>query len=252
MVRKVAVVTGATSGIGRAVAVRLARAGYAVVAVGRRRQLGEALAAELAGEGLEASFEPADIALAGDASRFVESAVATYGRLDVVVNNAAVYRTGSVEETEPETWELVLSVNLGGVYRVSRAAIPHLRAAGGGSIVNVASVHALATQARVAAYAASKGAIVSLTRQMAIDLAPDGIRVNAVLVGGVDTPMAAESFAGAGTTPEEAGWSVDPRVLGRIGRPDEIATVVEFLCSPGSSMMTGAAVVVDAGLLARL
>jgi NAD(P)-dependent dehydrogenase (short-subunit alcohol dehydrogenase family) len=247
----VAIVTGATSGIGRATATLLARSGMAVMAAGRRSDLGESLEAELVSEGLTGRFIQCDVADEQSVARLVDEAVATHGRLDVVINNAAMFLQGSLEETTPEDWDRLLSVNLGGVYRVSRTAIPHIRASGGGSNDNIATVHAFATQPRVAAYAASKGAIVALTRQMAIDLVADGIRVNAIAVGGVDTPMAQASFRAARTTSEEAGWTHDARVLGRMGRPNEIAAVVEFLCSPGASFITGSTLVADAGLLAR-
>lgn len=249
---KVAIVTGATSGIGRATAVLLARQGVSVVAAGRRADRGEELEAQLTAEGRAAHFVPTDVSRRDDVEHLVGSAVERFGRLDIVVNNAATFLYRSVEDCTEEEWDSVLGTNLKGVYLVSHEAIPHLRAAGGGAIVNVSSVHAYATMERVAAYAASKGGVLALTRQMAIDCTPDRIRVNAVIVGGVDTEMAQQHVAALGMTLEEAGFASDDRVLGRVGKPEEIATSILFLVTANSSFVNGAPLLVDGGLLAKL
>lgn len=246
----VAIVTGATSGIGRAAAVLLAREGASVVGAGRRVERGEELVAQLAAEGLAAHFIQTDVSRREDVVRMVAGAIDRFGRLDIVINDAATFLYKSVEETTEDEWDQVMDTNLKSVYLVSHEAIPHMRAAGGGAICNIASVHAYASMPQVAAYAASKGAVLALTRQMAIDCAKDGIRVNALVVGGVDTEMARAHLALRGMTAEEAGFVVDDRVFGRLGRPEEIATGILFLVTPAASFVNGSSLFIDGGLMA--
>lgn len=246
----VAIVTGAASGIGRATATLLARHGASVVVADIRADRGEAAVAELTGEGLAAHFIKTDVSRREDVERLVAGSIERFGRLDTVVNDAAVFVFRSVEESTEEEWDQVIDTNLKSVYLVSHEAIPHLRASGGGAIVNISSVHAFATMPRVAAYAASKGAVLALTRQMAIDLTKDRIRVNAVVVGGVDTEMSRKHFALRGQTPEEAGFLGNDRVIGHIANPEEIASAVLFLVTRDSSFVNGSSLVVDGGLLA--
>lgn len=248
VVGKVAIVTGAGTGIGRASSVLLAREGAAVVACGRRTEIGLDLVSQLRDEGLRAHWVTADVSLRVDAERLVREAVDQFGRLDIVVNNAAMHHYRTLEETTEEEWDRVLATNLKSVYLVSHEAIPHLRAAGGGSIINVASVHAVATMEKYAAYAASKGGVLALSRQVALDVARDGIRVNAMIVGGVNTPMAWDHFASRGLTVELS----DPTEIGRTAEPEEIASGVLFLASSESSFVTGAPFYIDGGLLARI
>ena len=248
----VAIVTGATSGIGRATAVLLAREGASVVAAGRREELGAELVAQLNAEGLSCHFIRTDVSRREDTERLVSGAVARFGRLDIVVNDAAAFLYRGVEDCTEEEWDEVIDTNLKSVYLVCHDAIPHLRAAGGGSIVNVSSVHAYATMERVAAYAASKGAIVALSRQMALDYTRDRIRVNALIVGGVDTAMAHKHAAALGQKLEDVGFPTDDRVLGRAAQPEEIAAGILFLVSPDASFVTGSPIYIDGGLLARL
>ena len=249
---RVALVTGGTAGIGRAIAERLARDGAAVVATGRTATRGQELEAELGAVGLDVRFERADMARPEDCGRAVAKAVEVHGRLDIVVNNAAVFVAASAEETSDDAWDLVLRTNLTSVFLVSRAAIPHLRRAGGGSIVNVASVHAIATVDRVAAYAAAKGGVVALSRQMAHDVAIDRIRVNAVVVGSVATDMSRRHAEAVGRRVPAEGFRIDETVLGRMARPEEIAGAIRFLVGPDASFINGSAFVVDGGLLAKL
>jgi len=245
-------VTGGTTGIGRAATERLASEGAAVVIVGRDEARGHGTEAELREAGLDVTFVRADVATAEDCRRLVEVAAERLGRLDVLVNNAAILEVASVEETSDETWDLVVGTNLSSVFRVSRAAIPHLRAAGGGAIVNVASVHAYATVERLAAYAAAKGGVVALSRQMAHDLAIDRIRVNALVVGSVATEMS--RMHGAATTGVRYDGAFDTGALrlGRIAEPEEIASAIRFLVSADASFVNASAFVVDGGLLAHL
>ena len=179
---KVAIVTGATSGIGRATAVLLAREGASVVAAGRREELGAELVEQLTAEGLSIHYIRTDVSKREDVERLVRGAVARFGRLDIVVNDAAMFLHRGVEDCTEDEWDQIIDTNLKSVYLVCHDAIPHLRAAGGGAIVNVSSVHAYATMERMAAYAASKGGIVALSRQMALDYTRDRIRVNALIV----------------------------------------------------------------------
>jgi NAD(P)-dependent dehydrogenase (short-subunit alcohol dehydrogenase family) len=249
---RVALVTGGTAGIGRAVVERFARDGAAVVTTGRREERGNELSAEMRAAGLDVSYEHADMSTGDDCRRAVAATVERHGRLDIVVNNAAILYATSVEETTDEAWDEVIRTNLTSVFLVSKAAIPHLRAAGGGSIVNFASVHAQATIVRLAAYAAAKGGVVALSRQMAHDLVADHIRVNAVVIGAVATDMSRRHSELLGNDMPSGGFGIDESVLGRTARPEEIAGAVRFLVGPDASFVNGSAFVVDGGMLARL
>jgi NAD(P)-dependent dehydrogenase (short-subunit alcohol dehydrogenase family) len=248
----VAIVTGAASGIGAATMTLLAERGWVVVGV----DLDEAgLQSEV--DGVVAAGGRA-VAVAGDVScdtdcAAVVAAATAVGRLAAVCNIAGIapYHA-SVTEVSPQQWDRVLAVNLTSVYLMCRHAAPVLRDGGGGAIVNTASVHAFANQPGSAPYAASKGAIVALTRQMAVDLTAWGIRVNAVAPGSVDTPMSRAAAAQLGTSLAELGFVDDPRALGRIARPAEVAAAFGWLVGPESSFVNGTTIVVDGGLLAPL
>lgn len=250
--QSVAVVTGAASGIGRAVAERLAGEYHTVVLADVDTSGLDAVADAVAAAGGRAVTVPADVAASADCTSIVRRAIAV-GRLAAVVNVAGVMSEhDSVEELTDEALERVLAVNVMAIFRLGRHAIPELRRNGGGVIVNTTSVHAFATMDRCAAYAASKGAIVALTREMAIDLASDGIRVVAVAPGSVDTPLTRAELARRGQTAEQSGFATDAHALGRVCRPDEIADVVAWLVSDRAGVVNGSTVIADAGLLARL
>ncbi len=237
---RVALVTGAARGIGAATADVLAEAGLRVATFDQQPPP----------ERTDRLHVTGDVSVAADVQAAVDAVIARYGRLDVVVNNAGVLLAEPVEETEEASWDRVMAVNVKSVYLVSRAAIPHLRAIGGGAIVNISSVHALATVPRLAAYAASKGAVLALSRQMALDYAEDNITVNAVVVGSVDTEMSTQHGAALA-----ASGVVTAAAAGRIGRtaqPREVAQAIAFLVSPQASFITGAPLIVDGGMLARL
>jgi NAD(P)-dependent dehydrogenase (short-subunit alcohol dehydrogenase family) len=250
--RRVALVTGAASGIGRATALRLARAGDAVLLADRdERGLAEA-AAEIEALGGTAATAVTDVASAAACEQAV-AAAARLGPLRALVHVAGVTAApDTVETTSDEDLERVLGVNVGAVFRLGRHAIPLLRAAGGGVIVTTSSVHAYASMAGNAAYAASKGALVALTRQMALDLAPDRIRVAGVAPGSVDTPMTRAELDRRGLTPETAGFTTQAGAIGRVMAADEIAAVIAWVASEDATALNGTTVVADAGLLARL
>ena len=236
-------VTGGASGIGAACVDRFQNDGCRVAALDRNAALVAVSGAEVA---LACDVtDPDALALA------VEQAVAELGGLDVVVAAAGIASRGTVADTEPEEWDRVLAVNLRGVYLTGRAAIPYLRASGGGAIVNIASQLGLVAAAGAAAYCASKGAVISLTRAMAIDHGAEGIRVNCVCPGPTDTPLLEPYFGGAADPAAERRAYEAMQLHSRLVTAEEVAGAVAYLADPGSSSTMGAALVVDGGYIVR-
>jgi NAD(P)-dependent dehydrogenase (short-subunit alcohol dehydrogenase family) len=248
---KVAIITGAATGIGRATALAFARAGARLtLADVRADELALTVAAVRAAGG-DASAVAADLARPEDCATMVESAVRAAGRVDVLFNNAGVGTMvvgGTVETIALDTWDLALDVNVRAMYLVSRAAIPALRRAGGGSIINTASVSAFrgSTGRPSHAYAASKGAVLALTRAMAASYGRDRIRVNAICPGTIRTRLTADIIERVEREAAE-GRQIP---LGRVGEPDDIARCALFLASDDAAWISGASIVVDGGALA--
>ncbi|RDD53094.1 MAG: SDR family NAD(P)-dependent oxidoreductase [Candidatus Korarchaeota archaeon NZ13-K] len=243
---RVAIVTGASSGIGRAIAIKLHRAG-ARVALLDIREDGRELERELGGN---VRFYKCDVSSSGEVEETVRRVYEDFGRIDIVVNAAGVIIRKSVVETGEEEWDWVMNVNLKGPYLVSKYAIPYMVRGGGGSIVNVASGWGLKGGPRAAAYCASKAGLVNLTRAMAIDHGAEGVRVNCVAPGDVDTPMLREEARQLGMELEEFLREAARRPIPRIGRPEDVANAVLFLVSDMASWVTGSVLVVDGGGLA--
>ncbi len=242
-------ITGVAGGIGSATARAFSDAGYIVYGVDRNRR------DDLRGVD---TFIQADIADEADTRRIFAQVAADGGKLDVLVNNAAVQIAKPLVDTTPEEWDQVMNSNLRAVYLAIRQAHPLMVGEGRkGSIVNISSVHAVQTSANIAAYAASKGALLALTRALAIEFAPQNIRVNAVLPGAVDTHMLraglGRGHVGHGAVEEKLEALASRTVMGRIGHPDEIAQAIVFLAdNERASFVTGQALVVDGGATARL
>jgi meso-butanediol dehydrogenase / (S,S)-butanediol dehydrogenase / diacetyl reductase len=245
---KVALITGAATGIGEAVARRFAAQGAKVGITGRRA----APLAELANE-IGALSLPGDVTDAPTVERSIAKLVGEFGGLDIVVNNAGIAIVGSVEQIDDADWSSVLDINLNGTRRVMRAALPHLRARGGGAVVNISSIGAFVAARNNAVYGTAKAALVALTKSLARDYGPEGIRVNALCPGWVDTPMLDPllhmlSKERGITTAEARALLVQFNPLNRMARPVEIARCVEFLATDASSFVTGTTLLADGGM----
>jgi NAD(P)-dependent dehydrogenase (short-subunit alcohol dehydrogenase family) len=249
MKEKVAIITGAWSGIGLATARRFAAEGAVVVIADVKDA--SPVANELVGTGAEARFVHTDVSNASQVEALFEQTLSTYGRLDVLVNNAGIELPKRITDTAEAEWDRLMDVNLKGVFLCSRAATVAMKHQGGGVIVNVGSELGLVGGSEIAAYCATKGGVVQLTKAMAVDHAADGIRVNCVCPGPVTTPLLEATIQGSADPEKERRSILDKTLMKRFGHPMEIASAILFLASDESSYMTGSILVVDGGATAH-
>lgn len=247
---KKAIVTGGAGGIGRATCLALAAEGADVAVVDLNSEAAEAVAAEIRATGATAIAIGADVSQEPDIRRVVETAVAEFGTVNVAFNNAGIIRRSTAEEIDVDEWDLVFGVNVRAIYLMCKYVVPIMRAAGGGSIVNTGSGWGLKGGGRALSYCASKGAVVNMTRALAIDHGPDGIRVNSVNPGDVNTGMLRDEARQLGEDTDAFLAEAADRPLRRMGEPREIAQAVVWLASDDSSYVTGSALVVDGGGIA--
>jgi NAD(P)-dependent dehydrogenase (short-subunit alcohol dehydrogenase family) len=241
---KVGIVTGAGSGIGRACAIALANEGARVALVGRRRDPLDKLAREIGDQAFAIS---ADVSHTGEINRVLDATVRRFGGLTFLVNNAGVLHVGTVEQITEEQWDHTFNLNVRSVWLLSRAALPHMRKAGGGSIVNMASVLGIVAARNRAAYAPSKGAVVQLTKSMAIDHGHENIRVNAICPSFVETELTAHLVGQVADPVAFRRERAAAHPIGRLGQPEDVAGLAVYLASDESSWVTGAIFPVDGG-----
>jgi NAD(P)-dependent dehydrogenase (short-subunit alcohol dehydrogenase family) len=252
---KVALVTGAGSGIGREIALLFARQGAHVVIADRDIAAAETVAGEIAAQGSAAITQPLDVADEAQVQAAFEGLAQRFGRIDILVNNAGISHVGSILETSADDWDRVMSVNARGVFLCTRAGVAQMLAQEprGGSIVNIASVAGMIAVDRRFPYSASKGAVISITRSVAIDFAMTGIRVNAICPGTVHTPFVegylARNFPDNADEVRQQLHARQP--IGRMGRPDEIAAAALYLASEEAAFVTGSCLVIDGGWTAK-
>jgi NAD(P)-dependent dehydrogenase (short-subunit alcohol dehydrogenase family) len=244
---KTAVITGAGSGIGRACAIALACEGAKVALVGRRKDRLEEVSREIGNSALALA---ADLSKKQEIDRVVEQTVAQFGGLSVLVNNAGVLHIGTVEQITEEQWDETFNTNVRGLWLLSRSVLPHMRKAGGGSIINIASVLGINGARNRASYAPSKGAVVLLTKCMAIDHGHENIRVNAICPSFVETELTAAVMRKASDAEAVRRERISVHPIGRLGQPEDMAGLAVYLASDESSWVTGAVFPVDGGYLA--
>lgn len=247
---KRALITGGSSGIGSATARLFAREGALVAIADIDIENGESLVSAIKGEGGSAIFLPCDVSVSSQCRQAVEKIVSEFGGLDILFNNAGIIQRATILDTDEEEWERVMAVNVKSVFLMSKSAIPAMLDSGEGVIVNSASGWGLVGGRSAASYCASKGAVVQLTRAMALDHGEQGIRVNCICPGDTDTPMLRKEAGQLDQPVSEFLAEAADRPLGRVGIPEDIARAVLYLASDDSSFVTGTTLVVDGGGLA--
>lgn len=247
---KVALITGGASGIGRATVLLFAREGASVAIADVNEKATQAVADEIRKSGRRALFETADVTRAADCRRIVSRTIQEFGRIDILFNNAGIIRRATVLDLSEDDWDRVMAVNVKSIFLLSREVIPHMQKQGGGSIINTASGWGLTGGAKAAVYCASKGAVVLLTKAMAVDHGSQKIRVNCICPGDTDTGMLRNEAQQIGESTDRFLADAAKRPLGRIGSPGEIAQAALYLASDEASFVTGTALVVDGGGLA--
>ena len=246
---KVAVVTGGAMGIGEATARKLAACGASVGILDVNAEVGTRTAASIRQESARCDFFPCDVSVAKEVERAVGAVAAKHGGIDVVVSCAGIQDYGNAVSTSEEAWDRLLDINLKGCFLLAKYALPHVVSRGGGALVIVGSVQSFAALGNSLAYVVSKHGLLGMTRAIALDYAPSGIRVNCVCPGAIDTPMLRWA-ANLAPDPEGVLRTCDRmHPLGRIGKPEEVADAIAYLASPHASFITGAALLVDGGML---
>ena len=245
---KVALISGGARGMGAVEAKLFAEEGAKVIIGDMLEEEGRKVEAKINEAGGECVFVSLDVSSEEAWQNAVNEAVSRYGKLDILVNNAGIYRAHNVEETTSDEWDQVMDINAKGVFLGTKHAIPAMRDAGGGSIVNISSVAGLVGSRATSAYNASKGAVRLLTKSTAIQYASDGIRANSVHPGTIETPMSIPTIL---TTEEQRDTQINRTPLGRIGTADDVASGILFLASDESSFMTGSELVIDGGSTAQ-
>ncbi|HJO05058.1 MAG TPA: SDR family NAD(P)-dependent oxidoreductase [Acidobacteriota bacterium] len=247
---KVALITGGTAGIGSATAALLAEEGAKVVVTGRSQERGGQVAQAINDKGGEAMFIRFDVRMADDCRQAVEQTLERFGRIDILFNNAGVFHPKTVPDSTEEEWDETIDSSLKGAFLMSKYALPSMIERGSGSIIHTSSGWGFLGGDKAAAYCAAKGGLIVMAKAMAIDHGPDGIRVNCVCPGDVDTPMLPDDAEKRGLDWEDYLAGCENRPLGRIGTSEEIAKAVLFLASDDSSFVTGESLVVDGGGIA--
>lgn len=247
LANKVAIVTGAGSGIGRATAILFAEQGAKIVVADWTTETGQETARMIEEAGGDAIFIKTDVSKSADVEKMVKAGVDEFGQIDILINNAGIDRYGNVEATDEETWDQTIAVNLKSVYLCSKSALPEMKKVGKGKIVNIASIAGLVGFNELAAYCASKGGVINLTRQMALDYAPQNININAIAPGVIETAMTKELL----DDPAQAKPLKDSTPYPRFGIPNDIAQSILYLASDDSDFVNGETITVDGGWCAK-